>query len=162
MNISFALIVLLIGIVLLVVNFKIDAIKCIDTSVHSANKSLLIIAVIAIMSALSYFTCASKCGCLGNKIGGDSFALEVYIVFMFIVGVVLTSVGVNLSKKATKTTECLEAASYANTVVILGSVLLGLTSSYFLYYMYEKYKGKSVVKSTQKGTEMMFKSKSHM
>lgn len=147
MNISFALVILVLGIILLVVNFKIDAIKCTDESVRSANKSLLIIAVIAIMSSLSYFTCAGKCDCLGAKIGGDSFALEVYMVFMFVVGIVLTSVGVNLSKNATKTPECVEAASYANTVVILGSILLALTSSYFLYNMYEKYKGKMGNKS---------------
>ena len=155
-NIFFSLSILLLGIILIVSNFNIDnAIKstCTDDSLHNSNKGILVLAVTAIVFSLSNMTCTWKCDCSNS----GAIATELYVGIIFLLGIVLISLGTIIQTKAKKSLTCKNAEVHATAVITAGSLMTAFAGSYLIYVIYtmNKHLIPKRYKSMSPGTEMM-------
>jgi hypothetical protein len=137
-TIIFSLVILTLGIILIIANFNIDnSMKnCIDEKLRNSNKGILVLAVTAIVFAISNMTCSWKCDCTNSS----SLAIEIYIGFIFILGVTLLSLGVTIQNKAKQSLECENAGGHATIVVVSGTFMTIIAGLYLIFVIYMKYK----------------------
>jgi len=129
----FSVIVLILGVMLIQITFKIDDVlkdECVNTSLHTSNKIILIIAVLAIGSTIGGLACRGICNCSGNSL----LSKEAYIVMIFILGVSLLSLGIVIKTNAVD--NCTDASKSAGSVITFGVVLTCITILYFTYVLY--------------------------
>lgn len=129
----FMSIIFIIGIVLTIISWDIDAkiqkLNCPSSSLKTSNKIVLCIGVTFIVSSLSFYLCSSKCG---SVIRG--FNYMIYVVSMLLLGIVLIVLGSIISGESSKP-ECANSGNYS-TIWGLGVVIVILCLS-FLYMRYK-------------------------
>lgn len=137
-TIIFSVIILILGIILIIANFNIDnSIKnCLDNKLRNSNKGILVLAVTAIVFAISNMTCSWKCDCTKSS----SLAIEIYIGFIFILGITLISLGIIIQNKSKKSLQCKNAAGNATIVVVSGTFMTIISGLYLIFIIYMKYK----------------------
>lgn len=125
---------LIIGIILTVISWDIDSKlenkKCTSTSLKTANKIVLCIGIIFIVSSLSFYTCSTRCN---SSITG--FHYNFYIFAMLALGITLIVLGSIISSESNKLSECNNSG---NPTIIwgLGTVIILACGIYF----YNEYK----------------------
>ncbi len=156
-SILFSLSILVLGIILIVSNFNIDnAIKstCTDDALHNSNKGILVLAVAAIVFSLSNMTCTWKCDCSNSGV----LATELYVGLIFLLGIVLISLGITIQNKAKKSLTCKKAGAHATAVITAGSLMTAFAGSYLIYVVYTMNKHRIPsghrAKAISPGTEM--------
>ena len=126
--------IFIIGIILTVVAWdidnKIEKLQCTSSSLKTSNKLVLTIGITFIVSSLSFYGCTMKCG---DNIKGVHYM--VYLVALFILGIVLIVLGSIISSNSVK--ECANAGSPA-IIWTLGVFMVLGTGLYF----YSEYKRK--------------------
>jgi uncharacterized membrane protein len=134
----FSLVILALGIILIIANFNIDnSMKnCVDDKLRNSNKGILVLAVTAIVFAISNITYSWKCDCTNSS----SLAIEIYTGFIFILGVTLLSLGVTIQDKAKQSLECKNAGEHAKIVTFSGTFMTIIAGLYLIFVIYMKYK----------------------
>jgi cation transport ATPase len=128
---------MIIGIILIWNTFQIDnAIDkdCVNHALVTSNKMILIIAVIAMTGTIGDLICSKMCACSQKEI----FNTFPYVLFIFILGIMLLSMGVIIKTNATG--KCSGASGPANTIITIGSILAGLAGIYLLVPIIHKFK----------------------
>ena len=132
----FYLIVLIIGVVLISANFKIDSTigKCTSRTLHVANRWLLIISVLAIMLTFGGLTCRRTCDCSKSAI----ISTTTYMSALFVLGIIILTLGIIIKEETSNNSTCSEpqAQSWVNSIIITGSVILAITLAYLSKVLY--------------------------
>lgn len=148
-NQIFALAILVLGVIMLVTNFQIDnALRgqsCDDTHLNNANKGILVLAVSAIVSSLSYMVCVSRCQGGGQTV----FETEMYAGFALLLGIVLVALGSVINNRAGAVTECVRAKHHATVVISLGAIMIVVAGGYLGWYAYENHGGREAMNRAQ-------------
>jgi len=155
-NQIFALAMLILGFILIVINFKIDnALKnqnCDNTQLKNSNKGILVIGTVAVVASLSYLICQTRCS------GGQSVVIEteMYAGFCLALGIVIVVLSSIIQSNAKGS--CQNAKKYTTLITILGSVMIVGAGGYLALYAYENMGGKQAYKrlsgSSFKGSAM--------
>lgn len=125
----YSFIILVIGLILIIANFNIDAAmkNCVNQSIHTANRIILIISILAIMLTFGGLACRGVCHCTS----GIYISTGVYMMFLLLLGSTILSLGI-IMKTATKDKSCSEVTTdgWITAVIVLGCVLLLLPLLY--------------------------------
>jgi len=133
----FMVLIFLLGIVLTVTSGKIlKKIKknCESEDLRNANRGILVIGVVAIVSSLSYMACHAKCAC--KDVG--AFSTVGYMGFTFLLSIVLIALG-SVVDKQTKNTGCEDAKGTSGLVIGIGVIMLLMSGGWGGYKGYEMY-----------------------
>ena len=144
-NQLFAISILVLGLIMLVTNFQIDnALRgqnCEDVALNNANKGILVIAVAAIVSSLSYMACIAKCSDTGENI----LETELYAGFTLVLGIVLISLGSVVNSRAGAVPSCAAAKHHSGLLVTIGVIMTVVAGGYLGWYAYENFGGRDAV-----------------
>jgi hypothetical protein len=128
----FMSIIFIIGIILTLISWDIDAkiqkLNCPSSSLKTSNKIVLCVGVTFIASSLSFYLCSNKCG---SVIRG--FNYMVYIISMLLLGVVLIILGAIITSESSKP-ECSNTGHYSS-IWGLGTIIV-ILCLLFLYMRY--------------------------
>ena len=131
-TVIFMIIIFIIGIILTVVSWDIDAkiqkLNCQSSSLKTSNKIVLCIGVTFIVSSLSFYVCSTKCG---SVIRGFNYMF--YILTMLLLGIALIVLGSIISSESSKP-ECQNSGN-PSTIWGLG-VIITLLCLAFLFIRY--------------------------
>jgi hypothetical protein len=136
-NMIFMVLIFILGIVLVVTSGKIlKRIKntCASDDLRSANRGILVIGVISIVSSLAYMACHSQCEC--KDVG--AFSTIGYMGFTFLLSIVLISLG-SIVDKQSKNIGCEGAKGASSMVILIGVIMLLLSGGWGGYKVYSKY-----------------------
>jgi len=169
----FSLFIFVLGCVLLITNFQIDNSilpNCAESSLKSANKGVLILAVCAILISFSYILCKGKMANLGHN-SSSNYSHTFYLGFLLAIGIVLIALGSTISNAAKSDKDkCGDAVKHANLIIIIGALITTVTGGYFSYQIYDAnkhhvsaaYQKYKPVGGGQEGTELSFPRQSSM
>jgi putative Mn2+ efflux pump MntP len=135
-NMIFMILIFVLGLVLVRSSGKISKkIKntCSSDDLRSANRGILVVGVISIVSSLAYMACLSQCEC---KDVGD-FSTIVYMGFTFLLSIVLISLG-SIVDKQSKKSGCEDTKGTSGTIILIGVIMLLLSGGWGGYNVYSK------------------------
>ena len=113
--------------------------ECKSGLYDKANKGLLGVSIVLAIGSVSNLLCQFRCNCDNTK------NQELYVSFMLISGLAITSLGGILAKETSK---CQEAKTVAYQIVAIGAVMSALCITYLaikLYIRSQKLKQKQIV-----------------
>jgi drug/metabolite transporter (DMT)-like permease len=130
----FMITLFVIGVILTVISWDIDSKledkKCTSKELKTANKIVLCIGIIFIVSSLSFYACSTKCN---SSITG--FHYNFYIFAMLALGITLIVLGSIISSESSKTPEC---NNTGNPTIIWGlGTLIVLACGLYFYNEYK-------------------------
>lgn len=132
----FMILIFIIGIILTIVSWDIDAkiqkLNCQSSSLKTSNKIVLCIGITFIVSSLSFYVCSTKCG---SVIRGYNYMF--YILTMLLLGIALIVLGSIISSESSKP-ECQNTGN-PSTIWGLGVIITLLCLS-FLFVRYRNNK----------------------
>ena len=133
-NHIFMTILLFIGLILIGISWNIDSnlstTNCKSYSLKTANKFVMIIGVMFFTSSICFFGCTSKCSTVIKE-----FNFMIYVLSMFVLGVILIILGSIISAQSNSVAEC--STADATSIWVLG-LLIVLTCVGYTGYKYKK------------------------
>lgn len=130
-NQLFAVAMLILGLILMGTNFTIDNAlkgdKCDDTQLKQANKGILVMGTIVVVTSLSYLFCQAKCG-QGKAV---VFETKVYAGFCLVLGIVIVVLASIIQSRAKTVHTCSDAKAQTTIITVLGYVMIVFSTGYF-------------------------------
>jgi hypothetical protein len=151
-NTLFFSMIFILGVILVVTSNKVDGsiqAGCTSDKLRNANKGILVIGVVFMVSSVAYMICHSKCNCGGS----GSMDTKMYVGFSLVLGIVLTVLG-GIVKGQSDKANC-DVKGEVSTVLGIGVIMIVLCSGYLGYEGYKSgmFSPKSGARSLQR-TEM--------
>lgn len=128
----FLLAIFVLGVILYVLNTKIENSKCVDGGVMSSNKGLLVISVLFIVLPLASIGCEMRCERMKPRM---SPSCCVYAMFFLLLGIVLISLGSVIIGKVKQCNADVhgQVKSSATNIVVIGVVAVVASAGYLAY-----------------------------
>jgi hypothetical protein len=125
----FSLIIFIIGFVLIQSSITIDNVlkdQCVNSTLRTVNKIILIIAVISMGITVGNVLCRLSCECSGEI----WLKKEFYIFVVMLLGIAILTLGIII--KTNSTGLCVDAGPEASRIIILGSTIVAFCFMFFL------------------------------
>lgn len=132
--------VLILGLILMIGSFGVAASigACGSTTIATANRIVVVMATICVVSAISYMVCKTRCQC-GDSEGLD---LKIYMGLMMLVGVTLIVLGSIIhadshDKKNANPEQCEKATKWAPVIWGTGVILFLISGGYLGFLVFQ-------------------------
>ena len=133
--------VLILGLILMIGSFGVAASigACGSTTIATANRIVVVMATICVVSAISYMVCKTRCQC-GDSEGLD---LKIYMGLMMLVGVTLIVLGSIIhadshDKNNANPEQCKKATKWAPVIWGTGVILFLVSGGYLGFLVFQR------------------------
>ena len=141
-NVIFMIAIFIIGIFLYNQSERISNSGCVDKNLLHVYKYISMLSASFMAIAVSYAICYFQCG---SALKSGGFVIEVYILFLTLLGGVLVNFGFKLNKS-----KCSKVVK-GNTILFSGLAIIGVCVAFLVY----KYKSK-IIPSTEATSSYSF------